>query len=369
MKFIRNGRVKEKLVELSLKGLLIGFSALFFLWMVSGARAAAPEITNIQGSDSDSGISVEFQTSTPVNKEDVSMDFQRNFIQVSFKGVSAFPAKTVKLKNSPLEKAFTYQYQPDLARARILLSTQAKKIEKGSFLEVSGDRIKITVPRKDGNIAGRAVDKISTKSSASEKETLDLAEQQARDEILKSSPAMVVAQKTEDAAKTKVESENLPLFTAQTAAAEAKIANRSSSSKIFASLLLVLGIIGAASMAFRRFAQGKGLPFQRQNKVIEVVSSQSLGPKKAVTLVKILDRHILLGVAGDSINLLLDLGTDVPLEKIMDDSPAGASFGDALSSNLRNPQAASSLLDSVRPSESDGFRASLKKRLVGLKPL
>ena len=368
MRFIRNGRVKEKLVELSLKGLLIGFSALFFLWMVSGARASAPEIISIQGSDSDAGISVEFQTSTPVNKEDVSMDFQRNFIQVSFKGVSAFPAKTVKLKNSPLEKAFTYQYQPDLARARILLSTQAKKIEKGSSLEVSGDRVKITVPKKEASILSKAVDKISTKSSASEKEAVDPAEQQAREEILKSAPTLIASQKL-DEAKTKVESENLPLFTAQTAAAEAKIANRSSSSKIFASLLLVLGIIGAASMAFRRFAQGKGLPFQRQNKVIEVISSQSLGPKKAVTLVKILDRHIVLGVAGESINLLLDLGTDVPLEKIMDDSPAGASFGDALSNNLRAPQGSSSLLDSVRPSESDGFRASLKKRLVGLKPL
>ncbi len=137
-------------------------------------------------------------------------------------------------------------------------------------------------------------------------------------------------------------------------------------------MLLVLGVIGAGSLAFRRFVQGKGLPFQRQGKVIEMVSTQTLGPKRSIALVKVLDRHLVIGMAGDSINLLVDMGTDVNLEKYMDDSPSGASFSDALTLTMASPgSSSSSNLDKVKPSESDrtGFRANLKKRIEGLKPL
>src|SRR5690606_18148539 len=37
MKFIRNGRVRDKIVDALAKGILIAFSALVCLWMISGA--------------------------------------------------------------------------------------------------------------------------------------------------------------------------------------------------------------------------------------------------------------------------------------------------------------------------------------------
>jgi flagellar protein FliO/FliZ len=375
MKFIRSGRLKDKVVEISTKGLLIAFSALFFLWMISGARAAAPEIRDISSLETETGFTVEFVTSAPLKKEDLAIEFQRNFIQVSFRGVSAFPAKTVKLKHSPLEKAFTYQYQPDLARARILLSTQAKNLEKNSSLEIIDGKVRVNIVKSASTAAAaiqQKTDKVSQKSASAFKAEEDPAELKAREEIIKAADTAgttVSTNTSSDKPAPKVESENLPIFTAQSAAAQEKKESSSTSSKILASLLLVIGIFGAGTLAVRRFVQGKGLPFQRQNRVIETISTQSLGPKKSVTIVKVLDRTLVLGVTGENINLLVDMGTNVSLDKYLDDSPAGASFSDALSSTLKGP--VTSAFESLKPSEAaqSGFRAAMKKRLEGLKPL
>ena len=137
-----------------------------------------------------------------------------------------------------------------------------------------------------------------------------------------------------------------------------------------ASLLLVIGLIGAGSLAFRRFVQGRGLSFRQQGKVIEVISTQSMGPKRSIALIKVLDQHMVVGMSGDGMSLLANLGTNVNLDKFMEEPGAGASFNDTLQSTISGGTGAVSARDVAGGGGIQfSFRDSIKKRLVGFKPL
>jgi flagellar biogenesis protein FliO len=374
MKFIRNGKIRDRIIDTVAKGILIAFSALVCLWMISGARAAGVDIKDIRQKALENGsYSLEFVLSKKVAKEDVSVDFERNFIQLSLRGVSAYPARTEQINHGMMEKVFTYQYQPDLARARLLLTGPASAIKDFSSLEVNKNIVKIVVAAGGGQVVSTQQDNVKTKASAPlAKETAvaaDPEEQKMREEIIQETAGGAKAKKEE---AKKQDSESLPLFSAQ--GPQATIGTKekgSAAGKIFASLLLVVGLIGAGALAFRRFVQGKGIVFQRQGKMIDVISSQSLGPKRSIALVKVLDQHLVVGMSGDGMTLLANLGNEVNLDRFSDDVGIGASFTDTLHTAITGGSAEKGTASSARrePVADMGFRASIKKRLEGFKPL
>lgn len=153
-----------------------------------------------------------------------------------------------------------------------------------------------------------------------------------------------------------------------------------SATRVIASLLLVIGVIGACAVAFRRFALGKGMPFQRQNPVIETIATQGIGPKRAVSVIKVFDQYMVVGMAGDSMTLLANLGADVKIEKYLDSlGGPGSSFTDSLEGALAGVTAAGKtdtagppLTQFAMPTKAQldlGVRSSIKKRLAGFKPL
>ena len=126
-------------------------------------------------------------------------------------------------------------------------------------------------------------------------------------------------------------------------------------------------------MAYRRFALGKGigLPFQSRAKVIDVISTQSLGPKRSVALIKVLDQYMVVGMAGESMNLLANLGSDVKIEKYIDQSGPGASFNDAFENAMSGDISSDKTSGAVTQKSTTGLgiRSSIKKRMEGFKPL
>jgi flagellar biogenesis protein FliO len=370
MRFIRNGRIRERIIDVVAKGILIAFSALVCLWMISGARASqgAAEIQEIrQQAGNDGSHSIELILTRAVSKGDVSVDFQRNFVQVSLKGVNAYPARTEQLNHAVMDKVFTYQYQPDLARARILLKTQASSVRARSSWEVDGKTVRVIVhgERREA-AAGAAKDSVRNRSAAAAEKAMDPAEEKIRNQILRDAAA-----DTDTAPASGVsDPESLPIFGSSGAKGAAIGAGDSESpaAKIFGALLLIVGVIGAGSLAFRKFVLGRGMTFQRQGKMIEVISSQALGPKRSIALVKVLDQFMVVGMSGEGMTLLANLGTSVNLERFTDEGGASASFRDTLESTLSDERQ-----EAPPPKERGrmdlGFRASIKKRLEGFKPL
>lgn len=369
MRFVRNNRIKQKLVDLGSKALAFAISALICLWMISGARAANLQIEDIrEETGADGTHAIAFRFSSPVDGDQVGVEFQRNFIQLSLKGVSAYPARTKNLDHTVLEKVFTYQYQPDLARARILLKGPASQVEKETSWTLKGDTLRIMVGAEKV-IAAVAADSVKTKSAAAEDPRLAAAEDKVVQEILqKAKEPKAPAQEAAKAAP--VNSEDQPVFSADAtkgSAAEAK-SKEPAATKVFASLLMVVGVIGAAALAFRRFVLGKGMSLQKQGKVIEVVSSQSMGPKRSIALVKVLDQYMVVGMSGDGMNLLANLGSNVDIDKYLDEIGPGASFSATFRGTMQS-QASSDAAPVQKTAADNSIRSAIKKRIEGFKPL
>lgn len=385
MRIFRQSRIMERAAELASKIILLAVAALFCLWMISGARAASLQITDLKAHERADGTSrVELVFSEAVDKNSVQMEFQRNFIQLSLKNVSAFPAKNENVRGGSLDKIFTYQYQPDLARARILLKGDAAKVKSGSTLSIDGNKVVIEVGAFGKLAAQKARDSVKNRAAANEKtETAkngaggEIAAQAAEDKIVKeilSDSSAVSAAKTPAAAATPGKSkEDEPLF-ASSGEKEMKAGAQPAKSgtplqKIITALMTVLGILAAVALGFRKFVLGKGINFQKQGEVIDVVSSRMIGAKKSVSLIKVADQYLVIGVAGDNINLLANLGANVNIDKQVDEAQSGGGFTSALQKKMdgRADQEDDPELGYVN--KLGGIRSAIKKRMEGLKPL
>lgn len=149
--------------------------------------------------------------------------------------------------------------------------------------------------------------------------------------------------------------------------------------KAFAKMIAVLAIFGIVALALKKLASSKkGLlekisksGFARKGKFIEVLSTQYLGPKQSVAVVKIAGRVLVLGVSGDGISLITDIsGTDFPADipAAMSDMTATSTFkpfGNKAFSDLLTVEKGKP----VKVSPALGIRSRIKDRIEGLKSL
>lgn len=100
--------------------------------------------------------------------------------------------------------------------------------------------------------------------------------------------------------------------------------------KMLGSLAVVLGGLFVVVYLARRFFQRPGAA--SGERLVRVLATHYIGVKKAVTLVEVPGAVLVLGVAGDRIELLSRIDDAQTLERIRLREPqAAASFGDHLS--------------------------------------
>ena len=171
-----------------------------------------------------------------------------------------------------------------------------------------------------------------------------------------------------------VNTEDQPIFGHQSAAPVLTAKDQTGSSpitKMFASLLMVIGVIGAIALAFRRFVLGKGISLTRNGRMIEVIANQTMGPKRSIAVVKVLDQYMVVGMSGDNMSLLSNLGTNVNLDKFSDDlsSGSGASFSSTFKKTLDKDSFNDSAPVNFEAPAKPSVRDAIKKRISGFKPL
>ncbi len=97
-------------------------------------------------------------------------------------------------------------------------------------------------------------------------------------------------------------------------------------------LLVVVAIYGFLFVLKKMMGQGGG----NGGKLIEVLESSALGPKKSVALVRYSDKAVLVGIADNAISVLAELDS-AETQKIMQESQPG-----------RTPAGFKGVLDSAR---------------------
>ncbi len=305
-----------------------------------------------------------------IEQSHVTTEYLKDIIQISLNSVTVYPAKVKSSTDGPISKVFVYQYTPKVVRCRISVRGQAESYKKRLQMNFQGKTLHFRVT---GASAGTAQESEISKFASAVKqrivpEGVSLKEEQAS-----------LQQKVEQA----------PLL--QEAKGEKVVIKRSSSlggakpmpsfGGVFLKLASVVGLFGALAFGLKKVGSLKkvkssgilsaiqkvsGLQIGHKEGLIQVLSTQHLGPKNSISVVKVAGRTLVLGISQDSIQLItqiLDSDEDEELEIAEDTQnapPAGSpSFAELLGEQKEPPTMMA----------SQGVRSRIRSRLEGLKPL
>jgi flagellar biogenesis protein FliO len=320
-----------------------------------GASAQAHAVTSLKQVQISNGSQIDLLFDGKVQKGQIRTEFINDIIQLSISDVSVYPAKISSVNGGSLTKIFAYQYAPKLVRCRLTVKGKAESYKDKFDVRANGKILTIRVDDQGGiTVAAQTAAKAAASNAPAELEERALLNRvlaadgkpsaPARDSITlgaaapvaAQAPAQVQASATSSAASPSGSSENLPLH----ANSKAKLTGGKplpSPLGAFGKMAAVLALFGACAFGFKRFAQNKSEAriggaatealagaggssgilgavgrfakknLSRNGRMIEVLSTHYLGPKKSIAVVRVAGRILVLGVSNDAINLITQL--------------------------------------------------------------
>jgi hypothetical protein len=342
------------------------------------------------------GKSADLTFDSKVDQSQIQMEFFADTVQLTLSNASVYPAKMIPVRGDLVSKIFAYQYSPKVVRCRFSLKGKAEDFKGRVRATAHGKQIRVEFSES------------ATAQNSSENQDSELEENQLMDKVIRMSQAAPeVAPKTEAKVETKVE---LKSESKAETKSEVKLGQKTESKKGLSSvwsafakmgaLLVGLGLIalfmkkgrnasplasqsnyseaaeaGMQGSWFNRIKQIAKGTLSREGRILQIVSTQYIGPKKSLMVVRFSGRLLVLGVSNDNINLITQI-SDKTGDEILEDHTGSMSsqsdvFSDILiSEDLKSNSAPlASLSDAAPESLGQGARSRIKSRLEGLKPL
>lgn len=357
---------------------------LFSLWVSPFARAAV--VLEQVKVESDGSVNLLFDKA--VDKKLLQAEFVGDTIQLSLNEAAVYPSKMINVNNEWLTKVFAYQFSPRQVRCRFTVKGKAESF-RSRFRFVTTDKSQKT---------------LSVKIEAEPRSTV------VGDKLEEEAPARAVFSDStyEKASSTAVEKAS-------------PLASGKALPPIGTAFFKVMGVLSFlfALALFAKTMKGQDLSqkwasklgwLTRGNKnfdgkMIEVLSTHYLGPKKGISLVRIAGRRFVLGVTDQSIHLITDMGDAkdgtrtepgaVDFSSLLDTEKAAvnpapiAAYQNTMAFNSASSSAFSSAMDSsnvdLRPQsqmksnplasnpnpnpKANSVRAQIRTRLENSKPL
>jgi flagellar biogenesis protein FliO len=412
------------------------FLKLVVLAGIGFASTSAFALTTLKQVQVTNGSQVDLLFDGKIKPAQIRTEFFNDTIQVSLTDAAVYPAKISSVNGDALTKIFAYQYAPKLVRCRITVKGKAEDYKDLFTAKAQGKILTLRV--------GQSSDQITLQSSAPEAQAgqakkrvveadafkISEAEEKALlERVLKSqpvAPTTAVMEKQEAAPQSSKRSKRDREESPKALAGGKPLPSLWSA---LAKLAMVIALFLAAAFAVRKFRgvdfgsapsghfeksglmglKGLGGALSRfthgigikgaKGKMIEVVSTHHLGPKKSIAVVKVAGRTLVLGVSAESINLITQIdgngeadfsdlgGLDIAFDRSSAPEPASpgglgataagpAFFSELLRGEATQPQAAYargpgevSARPVATPPSSTNVRAQIRSRLEGLKPL
>jgi flagellar biogenesis protein FliO len=397
---------------------------IIYLSLLTAAFALADTcyaITTLKQVQVTSGSQVDLLFDGRVGKNQVRTEFFNDIVQVVLTDAAVYPAKISSVRGGQLLKIFAYQYAPKLVRCRFTVKGKAEDLK--DKLQVTTNGKLLTVRFLDGTQASAPAAATTAKAEKADRPEKASAPAAARAEGASASAQSAAdsansansANSEEKALLDKVTSSSAQAVAAPAAAVRdgdkpLKLSERDRAAPIaggkpmpgiartMGKLLAVVALFFILAMGAKKLlARGLGGSadvvgklgnFARKKKMIEMVSSYHLGPKKSINVVRIGGRTLVLGVTQDSINLITqlagDTASDEELEELMDfvgdkkepqitnrmaSTPNGQGAGPSVFSSILGAESAKPLASAAPAPASDGARSRIRSRLEGLKQL
>jgi|GEM_PF-6755440 len=317
-------------------------------------------------------IELTFDQRVPIDF--TTVDYLPEIIQFSFRNSTIFPAKISSINTNWATKVFSYQYAPDLVRMRLSTKGPAIRYKEGLRTSWKGSVLTLEwvpvgeVPRQEVQI----VPPITPKLSVSEKkEMLEKIESSSA-----STPALV-AKKTpmEETSKfvSKTRKDRSPQMSRSLAIMAFFIAIVSA-----LAFLITRATHSSKSSKLSRFL--KGIAGQSDGVYIEILSRQSLGPKKSIVVAKVKDRTLVLGMADSGISLITEFDDDLEEHKeksveLVSNPVSSSGSRNKKSRPLEGPEfierkiPASAFDEVLRQTDGKSAKSQILSRLEGMKRL
>lgn len=337
----------------------------------------------------------------PVSRPQIQVETLRDIVQVNLKDVSVYPAKIVPVSGqNALKKIFAYQYTPSLVRFRMTVSGDARAFEGKVKVQPQGKTLILELPGTVTAAATPSQDKVITQAAAAVQSLV----KEARKEPVKDTST----ETSKEAAKLNPNETALlrEVTSARPATSAAIVAPPVSGQKstAMASSKAKRGSIGGTVLAFfavlfagvvfvfvlKKFRrnvrfQWKGLlgklpgsGILGRGKMIEVVATHFLGPKKSIAVVRVKGRLLLVGISSDSINLITELGDEDEIEDGIDaamiqgslpQTGTGAVNAAAVTEKAALKTQIHAAMAEPPPARNVSFREQIRKRVEGMKAL
>lgn len=377
---------------------LLGLTVVLGLSTLCASQAFA--VTTLKKVQITDGSQIDLLFDGKVTPNQIRTEYFNDIIQVSLTDVSVYPAKINSISGSELTKVFAYQYAPKLVRCRLTVKGKAESFQDRVTVKANGKVLSIKLIDGSG-------DKIVQSSAAVERAApqVNTEEQELLNHVLKGTPSptgnsagvAVVPTATESKKSKESSTEQQPIGRSE-AASKPLTSGKPlpSPMRVILVLLGMIAVLGGALIAIKRFGARSKLQnhkgfarFMRnvtgmgtQQKMIEVLATHHLGPKKSIAMVKVAGKTLVLGVTNESINLISQINSNQV--DSFDDLSVG--FGDLLTDEHQKPSSGrevqagklygasssrSGTSSASTPSSTVGasVRSQIKSRLEGLKPL
>jgi flagellar biogenesis protein FliO len=291
------------------------------------------------------GSQVDLLFDSKISKSQIKTEFFNDVIQISLHDVSVYPAKISSVSGGSLTKVFAYQYAPKLVRCRFSVKGKAESYKNKLQLITSAGGGKMLTVRLGDPVEAPAQDRTAAAVQSHSKvdhvvmqaprakakseieggtKINDAEEQALLERVMKSSPAGQAEAKVDE---KKEAGHDLPLTRGDRPLTGGK--PLPSPMNALGKLALVVGLFSLCALAVKKFWKGRAEAsiggagwmasigqFARKNlgprskKMIEVISSHHLGPKKSIAVVRVAGRMLVLGITDDSINLITQISGD-----------------------------------------------------------
>ncbi|MBY0470322.1 flagellar biosynthetic protein FliO [bacterium] len=367
---------------------LLKVGTVFFFFGLLGTQPAFA-VSTLKKVDISGGDEVRLQFDTKIKQSQIRTEYVNDIIQVSVNDASVYPAKITPITGGSFTKLFAYQYGPKVIRCRLSVKGKAEAFKNKFYLENDGK----TLILKMASASPKPVEPKKgeePKSLPSEEEAVLL------ERVLKSTSAKPAAP---------VET---PVSVSQSSARYGTNATPlPSPMRTLGALGVVLMLFCGSALLFKRFkgrsvnrrieknsARSLGikmpsmsmfsrLGFGNKEKLIDVVATHHLGPKKSIAVVKIAGRMMVIGISNESINLISQLpnkeiGSVDPTalqstleEEIFEQEGMESGFlADAIAAPASKEMPAGAFSEVFTAEKTKpSIRAKIKSQLEGLKPL
>lgn len=256
-------------------------------------------LTTLSHVEVDKSNHVELLFNKKVTKDQVQIEYIRDIIQISIQDVSVYPAKVLSVNGEDLKKVFAYQYLPDLIRTRLTVAGRALDYKNRIELDYNGRMmgIKLLPSRKNPitTPAAQIKDKVSLPSSK------NIGEKELLQKILNEKPEKKV-----------------PLTDG-----DRQLPNPLASLFWLGVLMTVLGIVSYVARRRRQKKKSKRSGFfsvwkdilgrfsrrsmSGSEKMIEVISTQYIGPKQSIAVIRVKGNEMVVGITNETISKISDL--------------------------------------------------------------